>query len=152
VTNTQRDPDHREKSPRPWGITFLALGVLCIAILNLLGFYQVLGARDLLKSILPYSPSLMGLVKLTWGVGGVVLTWSLWTGRSWAPKLTRSICLIYAAYLWIDRLFLQNPVGRMANSLFMAVATLLTILLVFWVFANPSVQNYFGVTHEHSVE
>jgi len=150
MTSTQRDPDQQEPLHRPWGVTMLALGVLCIAILNLLGLYQVLVTRDFIKSILPYSPWLLGSIKLTWGVVGVVITWSLWTGRSWAPKLTRSVCLAYAVYIWIDRLFLQNPDGRIANNTFMVCATFFPILFAFWVLANPGVRNYFGVTHEHS--
>jgi hypothetical protein len=144
VNGQQSAPGPQERTRRPWGVTLLALGVLCIAAFNLLGFYQVLMTRELTKSILPFSPTLLGIGKLIFGIGGVFITWSLWTGRPWAPKLTRLACLVYAGYLWIDRLLLQNPVGNMENKAFMAVATLISILLVFWLLAKRGVQNYFG--------
>jgi hypothetical protein len=146
------DPNYREITPRPTSVTLLALGVISIAIFNLIGFYQVLVTSDFLSSILPYSLGLHGLIKLLIGVGGMIISWGLWIGRSWAPKLTLLACLVYVIYFWFDRLFLQNFGGRTANIAFLVGITIISILLVFWVLANPRVKNYFGVTHEQSAE
>ena len=126
----------------------LALGVLSIAVFNLIGLIQVFSSWDFLKSLLSFSPTWLGAVRLFWGLTGMVIVWGLWVGRPWAPCVTRLATLLFAIYFWSDRLFLINPAGRGANYPFLIVITVMMLGAVFLVLAGPDSKKYFGVTDE----
>ncbi len=130
----------------------LAVGVLSIAAFNLLGAYQLLRTRAYLQTILIYPPEFLAVLKLAWGVVGVVVAWSLWAARPWAPTLTRWVSVVFIAFIWLDRMALNSAPGRGDNGLFVAAISVLSVLLVFFVLHRVDVKRYFGETHEHPVE
>jgi len=130
---------------RPWGVTLIALGVLSLAIFNLLGFVQVISAWSYLRSFTPYLPILLGLTRLFWGVVGLGVSWSLWSGNKWAPVLTRLASLAYVLYLWATRLFLFRTTIKGANNLFVLGSTLLVLGVIYFVLTSRQAKQFFGV-------
>jgi hypothetical protein len=137
---------------RPASVTILALGVLSLALFNLLGLVQILSNWDFLKNLLPFTPAVLGLFRLSWGVAGLVISWGLWTGRNWAPNATRLTGLIYAANIWLYRLFLYAPAVKGSNNLFVAFVILSILILIFWALARKQAKQFFGVQHEHKID
>jgi hypothetical protein len=126
----------------------LALGVLSIAVINLVGVIQLISSWQLLKPLLPFSPTWLGISRLFWAVTGLVIVWGLWVGRHWAPRLTKLATVIFVIYFWSDRLLLFNPDSLSANIPFMIVITLLSLGFVFLVLASSASERYFGATDD----
>ncbi|MBP1692973.1 MAG: hypothetical protein H6Q37_856 [Chloroflexi bacterium] len=142
----------RSKKFRPRGVTLLALGVLSLAIFNLLGLVQVLTAWNYLKQFSFYLPLLLGLTRLFWGLAGLWVGWSLWSGQAWSPVLTRWVSLTYVLYLWATRLFLFRTAEKGANNLFVLVSSLLVLGVIFWILASRQAKHFFGVNDGYLVE
>ncbi len=137
---------------RPESVTLLALGVLSLALFSLIGLGQILSTWDFLADLLPFPLAVLGTFRLLWGGVGLIVAWSLLTGQSWAPKLTRLVSVLYVGFLWLDRLYLFNPAAKTSNVAFVAVATLLLLIFVFWVLSRQQAKIFFGVTHEQSAK
>jgi hypothetical protein len=128
---------------RPWSVTLLAYGVLSIAIINLIGFYQVFLSWEILQSLLPFSPAWLGALHLFWGLSGLFIVLGLWNGVPWIPNLTRVACLAFAIYYWIDRIVLNKTLDREVNTLFMVLITIFVIMYTFIVMKSKTAQYYF---------
>ena len=147
--NNLQENSHKK---RPESVTLLAFGVLSLALFNLIGLVQILVTWDFLVTLLPFPPTMLGGFRLIWGIVGLTLTWSLWTGRSWAPNLTRLVSLLYAVYIWLDRVFFHSPAAKTSNDAFVYVVTLLSLIFVFWVLSRKQAKLFFGVSNERSAE
>ena len=64
------------------------------------------------------------------------------------PRLTRLAVLAYLLYYWLDRLLIENQVGRQSNLPFATGATLAVLVIVFWLLSLRKVKAFFGETHE----
>jgi hypothetical protein len=133
---------------RPLRVTLLALGVLSLAIFHWIALVQCLIEWGLLTRILPFTPAVIVMMNLLWGAVGLVLAWGLWSGRSWAARLTRWGSLVYLLYLWVVRMLLYSSEGRGENTLFIAIFSVLSVLVVLWVLSSRKVKFYFGEAHE----
>ncbi len=140
---------------RPFSVTLLALGVLTIASLNLVRFVQAVRQWSFLASLPSEPPLYLVLTALIWIATGVPLVWGLWKGKAWAPARCRAFTVAYAAYFWLERLFLfGRPRGGFSlpslaslpgGGLFSALATLVLLLFVFWALRRAGAKKYFGV-------
>lgn len=145
-------------APRPWGVTLLALGVLSITVLNLIRFILAIRRWQFLSSLPGISPLYLALSGLFWAVMGVALFWGLWRGLNGAPRLMQAVMLTYAAYYWLDRIFLSE---RMASSPqestiaflplnwpFTITVTALLMASVVWILSRPYTKAFFGERYE----
>jgi hypothetical protein len=132
---------HKPKRPR--GVTLLALGVLIIAVLNLTRLLAAIRLWLFLEEILPFSGLYLIATGLIWAGFGLPLSWGLWRGLSWAPGFCRISAVAYLIYYWLDRLLLANHPGREANLPFAAGASLVGILLVYWILSRRSSKAFF---------
>jgi hypothetical protein len=144
----QKSAIRNQYSPRPLGVTLLALGVLSIASLNLLRLVDAVRLWEFLSKLLPISPLYLALTGLIAGGAGLILAWGLWKGRGWAPRFTRLASLAYMIYYWLDRLLLSNADSRRSNLPFSIGATLVLLALVFWILSRPKAKAFFGDDHE----
>jgi len=123
---------------RPFLVTLFAVLVLMITCINLIRFIEALRLWDFLESLPGVSPPYIALTGLFWAVLGFPLTWGLWRGYPQAPLAARILVLAYAAYYWLDRLFVAHTVNASSNWLFAAVTTLIMILLVYWILSRSA--------------
>lgn len=140
--------------PRPFGVTLLALGVLSITGLNWVRFVLAISRWQFLGSLPGVSPLYIALTGLVWGVVGILLFWSLWRGLSWAPRLMQAVLLTYAAYYWLDKIFLVernalNNQGSLSAFLplnwpFTVTMTVLLFIVTVWILSRPDTKAFFG--------
>ena len=138
--------------PRPLSVTLLALVVLCITVLNMARLVLVIVRWEFLADLPGASPFYISLTGLIWGVAGIVLFWSLWRGLSWAVHLTRAMMLTYAAYYWLDRIFLSeqvagSPQGEIflpLNWPFAITITAIVMVVIVWILSRPATKAFFG--------
>jgi len=128
---------------RPLSVTLLAIGVLIFAGINLVRLVVSLQQREFLAGLLPISPYYLSISGLVWLVVGLVIAWSLWTGRRWAAWVAMLGVLAYTIYYWLDRLLLAADKPGY-NWLFSAVANLLLMGIVYWALNNRKARNFFG--------
>jgi hypothetical protein len=113
---------------RPRIVTWLAFGVLIFSILFLIRLALSLRLPDLPTSIPQWYLPLTGI---SWGMVGLITSFGLFLGYSWAPKLLRLGSLCFVGWYWIDRfVFVRSDYGR---SIWPAAAMLsgMTLLLIF---------------------
>ena len=139
---------------RPWSVTFLALGVLILAGLNLVRFVLSLRNWRFLAAQPGVSPYYLAISGFFWAVAGAFLVWGLWKAKSWAPRLMQAVALTYAAYYWLDLLFLRDHPVSGANGALLAIlptnwlfsvgVTVVSFVFMLWVLSRSPVKAFFG--------
>lgn len=143
-----------QRMVRPTGVTLLALGVLSIAGLNLVRFILTITRWQFLNNLPGLSPLYLALSGLIWSLVGIPLFWSLWRGLSWAPRLLEAVMLTYAAYYWLDRIFLEDHIvsgtqGSLGAFLplnwpFTITITALIMVITVWILSRQRTKDFFG--------
>ena len=139
---------------RPASVTILGLGVLIITILNLTRLVLSVMYWDFLVRWSGVSPLYMMLTGFVWTLTGSILTWGLWTAKSWAPRLMRAVALAYALYYWLDHVFLMNHPATGAvgiqrillpvNWQFAAGVTVVCLVFIAWTLDRSKVKAFFN--------
>ena len=95
---------------RPRMISALIWGILLISAFHLFKFVMVLITIEVLQ-ILPLnvSPVYLAGDGLFWGISGIFLSWSLWTGKSWSRAASYILSVGYCLVFWIDRIWIAEP-------------------------------------------
>ncbi len=133
---------------RPKSVTLLALGVLSIAVFNLLGLLQIVQNESLLRSYFPFALEWLGLLRLFWASTGLGLAVGFFFGRTWALTVFRPAVIAYLVCYWLERYLFFTQAGRGDNNVFLAVVSLLVVLVVFWILSAWRVKHFFGVINE----
>lgn len=161
MADTNRLKDHDQPTyppgsglPRPFSVTLLALGVLSITGMNLARLVLAISRWQFLSSLPGVSPLYIALTGLIWGMVGLVLFWSLWRGLSWAPRLMQASMLTYAAYYWLDKIFLAERTALSSqeslsaflplNWPFTITMTALFFIVTVWILSRPDTKVFFG--------
>ena len=142
---------------RPISVTLLAVLVLTIAGLNLGRLVLSILQWSFLKTLPGVSPLYLAASGLVWTLAGLALAWSLLRGLSWAPRLMQALTLSYAAYYWLDHIFLvDHPLNLPAetgpasqallpvNWPFAAGLTFLLLAWMAWTLSRPKVKAFFN--------
>lgn len=117
---------------RPRMVTVICLMFLLIGVSHLFKFIQVLLNLRILQSLpLTVSPVYLAVDGLLWGVSGLILSWSMWTGRPWAGKAGLVLALLFAAAFWIDLIWISEPEQLQTRWLINLVFTALGLSAVF---------------------
>lgn len=87
-------------------------------------------------------PVYIGVTGAVSALCAVGVAWGLWRRAIWAPSGLFIGALIYAAWIWIDRLVLQANPGQGCG--FGAVVTLLLLGFTTAVGLDPRNRQYFG--------
>ncbi len=142
---------------RPFSVTLLALGVLIIAGLNLTRLILTVRQWAFLSSLPGVSPIYLALTGFIWALTGLPLVWGLWRGLPWAPRLAQALALTYAAYYWLDHIFLAERLAGQGNAAsgflplnwpFAAAITAILMVFVSWTLSRPKTKDFFGELHE----
>ncbi len=147
---------------RPFSVTLLAVGVIIISVLSLTRFGLALRYWNYLDTMTSASPWYLALSGLLWGLASIPLAWGLLRGKVWAPRLMQAMTLTYAAYFWLDQLFLQDHPLTGAeggaklllpgNWTFEAGVTIVLLAFTVWTLKRHTTQLYFGEVNEHRPE
>ncbi len=108
----QNEPsaEKAQRQSRPWNITILSIFVLLISLFHLLKLSQVITQWETLTALpITVSPFYLAAGGFVWGVSGLILSWSLWTGQTWAAKVGLVLTLLFAAAFWIDLIWISEP-------------------------------------------
>lgn len=132
------------RATRPRGVTLLVWLALILAVLHLTRLEQSLARWEFLETTLPFSPIYLAINGAFWGLVGLVLTWALWFGKEWSPKLLSLAALLFTASYWFERVALSGSPNRNINWPFAAGLNLLVLVFIFWQIQRKKVRRYFG--------
>ena len=77
------------------------------------------------------SPFYLAADGFVWGISGLILSWGLWTGQTWAGKAILVLALLFAGAFWIDLIWVSEPEQLQTRWLINLVFTSLGLLAVF---------------------
>ncbi len=135
-------------STRPFSVTLLMVLVLTLATLHWLRVVEVIR----LWAFLSAPPTEFStpqrvyflLSGAIWGLAGLPMIWGLWRGDSWTPRIVRIATPLYAAYYWLDRLYLAVPDMWQSGWPFSLGLTALLLGFTFWVLSRPLARDFFA--------
>lgn len=130
---------------RPLSIAILSIFFLLLSLFYILKVVQVMRQWTIMDSLLlSISPLFLLLDGFVRGFSLGFLSWSFWTGRSWARIVGKIISLVLVLITWIDLIYIAEPNTlntRWPFNLFISLVG----LSGFWIFLNrASIQLYFG--------
>lgn len=137
------------KAKRPKSVTWLAIGVLTLAVLHFSRLVNTITKWDYYAT-LPLSVPLIFFVVsgLIWGLAALYLGFGLWRGKNWALRFTNYGAIAFTLYYWVDRLFLSSDPLRNTNLRFSLGATVSLLAIIYWILSRPKAQLFFGETNE----
>ena len=99
---------------RPFLLSLLAIAFLLFAGSGFLRLGGALVNWDLLAAAgMRPGPIYPALTGAAYGLSGLAVALGLWFGWQKAGRLARGLALFYAAWYWIDKLFIAgNPIAR----------------------------------------
>ena len=136
-----------QRVPRPRGVTMLVWLVLILAVLHLTRLEQSLARWEFLRTTLPFSPIYLAINGALWGLVGLVLTWALWFGKVWAPRLLSIAALLFTVSYWFERVVMSGSPNRNINWPFAVGVNLLVLVFIIWQIRRKKVMYYFGEMH-----
>ena len=121
----------------------LLLGlVFCVTSWQAIRFVTSLTWGVTLETYEPYpGPIYIGITGTFWTLTGLFLLWSVWRGKRWTRIAFLLASSLYAAWVWADRLFLQNPMR--ANWPFDLVLSIAWLVFTIIVVIDPRNKIYF---------
>ena len=132
---------------RPFGVTLLLWMVLSLSAWGWIRLIAALRNWDVLYEFeASLSPLYLSITGTGWGVAGLVLLWSLWSGKAWAPIAILTSVLLWLAEYWIERLFFQAP---RPNLLFTLILSALLLAVTYTSTMNRNTKDFFTKSEEH---
>jgi hypothetical protein len=121
----------------------LLLGlVFCITGWQAIRFLTSLTWSVTLETYEPYpGPIYIGITGTFWTFTGLFLLWSMARGKRWTRMAFVLASSLYAAWVWADRLFVQNRMR--ANWPFDLVLTIVWLVFTIMVVLDPRNKIYF---------
>jgi hypothetical protein len=138
--------NERQRPKRPFSVTLLALGVLSIAVIQMIRFILALNQWDFLDSLPGVSPLYLAATGLIWATLSLPLAVGLWFGQSWAPMFTLIGGCVFIFFIWFDRLFVAAlPLTLESGSSwpFSLAVTTIILALTIWILSRPKAKVFF---------
>jgi len=137
------------KPKRPKSVTWLAVGVLSLCIIYITRLGSTLQQWDYLSTLpLSIPPAYLLASGIIWSILPLPILWGLFTGKIWAPKVVGGFAVLYGLYFWVEQWLVKNNPLRMTNWSFYLAATIILLILVFWILSRKAVKAYFGEINE----
>ena len=122
-------------------ILLLAL-VLCVTSWQAIRFVTSIAWSVTLKTYEPYpGPIYIGITGTFWTLTGLFLLWSMWRGKRWTRMAFLLASSLYAAWVWADRLLVQNQMR--ANWPFDLALSVTWLVFTITVVLDPRTKIYF---------
>jgi hypothetical protein len=138
---------------RPLRITLLLWLVLIVTAWNLVRLFAAIDWKNTLEKYY-YSPQgvlYVGLTGAFWALVGIFVLWCYRRGGQYTRLIFLVTAGLYAAWYWIDRLFIQST--PQSNWLFALAVTVLLLGFTGFVVLDPRNLPYFRrETHERKRE
>ena len=134
-------------SQRPFVVTLLLWMVLSLSAWGLIRLFAALRWGDVLYEFhASLSPLYLSITGAFWGIAGVVLLWSIWSGKTWSYRAILAAVVLWLAEYWIERVFFQAP---RANLPFALLSSALLLAVTFAITLNRHTINFFTKSEEH---
>jgi len=138
---TQTTPPRRK---RPRSVTFLALAVLYLGIVNLARAWLALNGSSFERALpltmpLPY----LGFGGLLWGLAFVVAAFGLWRVWPWARKVLLGAILAYQLHIWINHFVFDTSLYARQVWPFQAGLSVIWIVIVWGFLFLPGVKRLY---------
>lgn len=134
-------------SQRPFGVTLLLWMVLSLSAWGLIRLFAALRWWDVLYEFnASLSPLYLSITGAVWGIAGVFLLWSIWSGKTWSRRAILASVVLWLAEYWIERVFFQAP---RANLTFALVSSALLLAVTFAITLNRHTRIFFTRSEEH---
>jgi len=132
MSQNEHTADKSQRQSRPRNITVLSIFVLLISLFHLLKLSQVITQWEMLSALpITVSPFYLAADGFVWGISGLILSWSLWTGQAWAAKAGLVLALLFAGAFWIDLIWISEAEQLQTRWLINLVFTILGLPAVF---------------------
>ena len=129
--------------PLPVRITLVLILVLITAVWNLIRLWASVILAGVLEKYSPWpGPAYIGITGAVFGGLGLALCWGIWRRARWAPLATLGGAAGYAAWSWLDQLFIQPQLS--SGWLFWLGVTAIAVGFVAVVALDPRNRLYFG--------
>jgi hypothetical protein len=103
-------PDPFQEYTRPLGVTLLSIILMVFSLFQIIKVFQVINYWNFLNSLdLTISPLMQTGEGLFWALGGLILTWGFWKGRSWSAVSLVISCLLFALVSWVKLIWINEP-------------------------------------------
>lgn len=131
---------------RPKLLTLLAILVFVFSIFQIFVFGQVLYQWELLAALpLSSEPILLAGSSLMWGITGIYLSFSLWTGKSWARIGSMSYWTFFSICSWIRLVWIVEPTTLQSRWPVNLVITVIGLGSLFVILSLKSTRSYFKI-------
>jgi hypothetical protein len=129
--------------PLPTRITLAVVLVLITTAWNVVRVWGGLSLAPALQKYAPFpGPAYIALTGAFSAGLGLVVTWAVLRRLRWAPRALLVAAVAYAAWRWVDRMFLQPTAGT--GWPFALVITVLLLAFIAAVTLDPRNRWYFG--------
>jgi glucose dehydrogenase len=134
-------------SQRPFSVTLLLWMVLSLSAWGAIRSFAALRWWDVLYEFnASLGPLYLLITGVLWGVVGVFLLWSIWSGKAWSRIEIIISMLLWLAEYWVERLFFQSP---RVNLPFALILSALLLAVTFASALNRSAKNFLTKSEEH---
>jgi hypothetical protein len=129
---------------RPKSVTFLALAVLYLGMVNLARARLALDSQSFARTLslampLPY----LAAGALIWGVVFVVAAFGMWRLWPWARKLLLGAIIVYQLHIWINHLLFDTSNYARQVWPFYAGISLAWIVIVWGLLFLPGIRRHY---------
>lgn len=138
---------------RPWLVLLLLVISLIFtasAVMRVWNGVQYWGFLDDLP--MSVSPLYLVVTGSVWGIFGILAAIWVWWGQSRASQLVTTGALVYSLQFWLEQLFVMTNPLRRVNWPFLAVLTVVSLLIVFLSFRHSQVRKFYGGRHEQEIQ
>lgn len=146
MNSTLTTPPRRK---RPRSVTFFALAVLYLGMLNVARAWLALNGASFERTLalampLPY----FGFGGLFWGVAFVVIAFGIWRVWLWARRALLGAIIIYQLHIWINHFIFDSSVYSRQVWPFEAGISLVWIIVVWGFLFLPGIKRLYSKTRE----
>jgi hypothetical protein len=116
--------------------------VLSLTAWNAAGLFTAVAWKSVLSEFAtPLGTVYIGAVRALWTLVGLFLLWSVWRGKRWTRGAILAGAGAYAAWAWIDRLWIHFYMEP--NWPFSLLASLVLLGFTTWIILDPNNITFF---------
>lgn len=142
METTTHQPD---QTGRSFGLKALIFGFLFLSLLGWLRLSEALRLWEVLDEIgIQPPPWYFAVSGAIWGALALAAAVTLFLRLPWSGWYAGGVSLFFAAWYWLDRLFLSQPLSEQHDLSFYIILTLVCLGLVGGVLALPRQRRLFG--------
>jgi len=132
---------------RPFSVTLLLWLVLSLSAWGAVRLFAAFRWWSVLNEFgARLSPLYLSITGAGWIVVGVVLLWSLFSGKSWARLAIPISIFLWVMEYWVERMFFESP---RANFSFALIASIFLFIVTSISAFNQKTKRFFIRSEEH---